>query len=104
MISHKFLPLVLVLAACTEAPSTPASPVGPAPDGSAQVRFVDGRNCLNNQCLTFSARNRSVRMAGRYPVSVPNDIDVRNGYVTQAEFSQMFAKAGRAQGQGSGRR
>ena len=92
--------VALVLAACTPAPNNPSRTSA----GVTEIAISDGRNCWNNRCLTFSSLNRSIQVTSKHPVSVPRNIDLRDGYVTEAEFSSMFTAANRALSRGVGRR
>jgi hypothetical protein len=91
----------VVLAAC----SSPNNPTRPMPQGEGtQIAFENGTNCWNNQCLRFNKANRAISVTGRYPVSVPRNIDVRDGYVSDVEFAAMYTGANRALARGAGSR
>lgn len=92
--------LVLLLAAC----AVPDNVSRTTTSGATEIQLNDGKNCWKNRCLRFSAVNRSVAVTGKYPVRVPRDIDVRDGYVTEAEFAAMFQAANMAFANGVGRR
>ncbi|MFD3188697.1 hypothetical protein ACFMPD_00310 [Sedimentitalea sp. HM32M-2] len=96
----RLLPAALLVAAC----SAPDNPVRTAPGGTTEIALQDGRNCYNNQCLRYSRAQRSVSVTNKYPVRIPRDIDVRDGYVTPADFAAMFQTANMAYSAGVGRR
>lgn len=93
--------LILVLgvfAGCTPAP---VNPTRTGPDG-VEIQFTDGRNCWNNRCMRYDQKNRWVSVTGRHPVLIASNIDLRDGYVTEAEFNAMFERANRALSRGAG--
>ena len=96
----RFIPALLLVAAC----AVPDNPTRSTSSGSTQIQLTDGNNCWNNRCFRFSKINRSVSVIGKFPVRVPRDIDVRDGYVSEAEFAQMFQAANMAYATGVGRR
>ena len=98
---YHFLVVALLAVAC--APQSNETRVAPQ-GGGTQIRFEDGRNCWQGRCLNFSRRDRWISVSGRNPVLVPKDIDLRDGYVTEAEFQRMFATASMALSRGAGSR
>lgn len=100
MTKFHFLPIVLLLAAC----SVPNNPSRTGGSGVTEIQLIDGKNCWNNRCLRFDSTDRSVQVSGKFPVRAPRDIDLRSGYVTEAEFAQMFQTANMAYATGVGRR
>ncbi|MDK3074022.1 hypothetical protein QO034_12950 [Sedimentitalea sp. JM2-8] len=100
MTRFRFLPILLLVAAC----SVPSNPSRTGASGVTEIQLIDGRNCWNNRCLRFDSMNRSVSVAGKFPVRAPRDIDLRGGYVTEAEFARMFQTANMAYATGVGRR
>jgi hypothetical protein len=90
---------LVFLAAC----AVPDSPSRTGPQGETEIQFQDGKNCWQNKCLKYDIKYRSVAVTGRNPVSISRDIDVRDGYVSEAEFSSMFAAANAALAFGAGR-
>lgn len=94
------LPLIVLAAACT----VPDNPVGTSSSGVTQIAVNNGNNCFNNRCFDLNTDRGTVQMVGRNPARVPAGIDYSDGYVTQAEFTQMANAANSAYAQGIGRR
>ncbi|MBJ6372321.1 hypothetical protein [Sedimentitalea arenosa] len=100
LLRASLLPALLLLAAC----AVPDNPSRSGAGGETQIQLSDGQNCWNNRCFRFSSVNRSVQVTGKYPVRAPRDIDLRDGYVTEAQFAAMFQTANMAYANGVGRR
>lgn len=99
MTLYHLLPAVLLVAAC----AVPNNPSQTAGTSGTEIQLADGQNCWNNQCFRFSKVNRSVSVIGKFPVRVPREIDVRDGFVTESEFRAMFQRASMAYSSGVGR-
>ena len=82
--------LPLALAGCLEVPDNAFREVS---GGALEIQVSDGRNCWMNQCFTYDARDNEVSVTGREPIAVPEDIDLSDGYVTEAEFDQILKTA-----------
>ncbi|WP_425044716.1 hypothetical protein [Primorskyibacter sp. S87] len=53
--------------------------------------------------MNLNLSRRSVQLAGRNAAGIPGNIDVSDGYVTAAEFRQIFEAGNRAYSIGVGR-
>lgn len=101
MIAPRLLPFMLGLAACT---ALPESATRVTAQGGTEIRLQDGRNCWNNQCITFNSVSRTAAATGRIPVRLPRSIDISDGYVSDAEFAAIFSASVRSFSRGAGRR
>jgi hypothetical protein len=81
--------LPTMLAACLELPDNAFSE---GPTGK-EIQIVNGRNCWGNQCFYFNQRDGEISVVGREPIAAPSKIDLRKGYVTEAEFNALMIKA-----------
>lgn len=87
------------LAAC----DVPQSPVITGPDGQARIQInTTGLTCYQTRCLDIDPAARSVRSIGNRATRIPGNIDVSDGTVTIAEFTEMGTRAMLAGGVGSG--
>jgi hypothetical protein len=84
--------LPTMLAACLELPDNAFSE-GPT---DKEIQIVNGRNCWENQCFYFNQRDGEISVAGREPIAAPSKIDLRKGYVTEAEFNELLMEARKA--------
>jgi hypothetical protein len=96
----RLLIVLVVVSAC----SVPNNASRSGASGAMEIQLVDGNNCWNNRCLRFVSEDRSVSVTGKGAVRVPRDIDLRDGYVSEAEFASMFQAANMAYATGVGRR
>lgn len=86
---------VAALAACT----VPNNPTTTGADGEVLIRFTDGQNCWQ-RCVTYDARNNRVEAPGFKPAKIPGGIDLSDGYVTEAEFEDLYQAARRTRPEG----
>ncbi|MBK0325883.1 hypothetical protein I5535_01110 [Rhodobacteraceae bacterium F11138] len=96
-----YIPLVVVLGACAVSEDNPTRTTE---SGVTEIRLQDGRNCYQNQCLTYHSRYGTVSVTGRNSVRMPAIIDTSDGYVTAGEYATMFRDANMAFANGAGRR
>lgn len=94
---------VLTIAIAVAGCDVPNNTAQTSAQGTTEIAFQDGKNCWNNRCINFKKKDRWISITGRNPVPVPREIDLRDGYVTEAEFNQMFETANRALSYGAGR-
>jgi hypothetical protein len=80
---------LMALVGCLKVPDNAFSE---GPTGK-EIQIVNGRNCWENQCFYFNQRDGEISVAGREPVAAPSKIDLRKGYVTEAEFNELVLAA-----------
>ena len=83
---------VIALTGCAQVPDN-AMRNGP---NGVEIQINDGRNCWDNQCIRYDARKNEIEIPGRAPVMVPADVDLSDGYVSEADFAAMLLAARRA--------
>ena len=97
--TRRLAALALVGLAALAACSTINNPSTTGANGQVLIRFADGQNCWN-QCVTYDAGNHRVEAPGFKPAKVPGDIDLSDGYVTEAEFERLYRASRRTRPEG----
>lgn len=64
--------------------------------GAKEIAISNGRNCWGNQCFTYSALRNELSVTGRQSIAVPSEVDLSEGYVSEAEFDALLKAVRRA--------
>ncbi len=81
------------LAACVEIPDNAFRELA---TGEKQIAISEGRNCWGNQCFQLALRQNKVSVAGRETIDVPEEVDLRDGFISESEFDLLLSEARKA--------
>jgi hypothetical protein len=62
-------------------------------NGVTQIQIQTGLNCWKGQCFRYNGYNHLVSAPGREWTSIPDDIEITDGFVTEDEFERIRSAA-----------